>query len=420
MRIVIILLILVVNLFAEPRKALLIANYDYKYVDDLMNITDRLHKLKRVLERLGFKVTIKRNLKAYDMRKVIDDFSRELAKDRDSVGLIYYSGHGFQLENISYLLPVDVNTLDRHVKFDAYSLNMLLDTMSDAVNKLNIIFLDACRNNIRLGKRGGQKGLARPDYMPLASLIMFATGAGETADDNTIFIDSIIDRIATPNRDILVVANSIANAVSDRSNNRQIPEILHRKVPNNFILNRTSQNRPQPQQTEDDKRKRCKKATEKGIIVERNENLTFCQDIEPVRDRVDRDSLNDKSEIEKVKEFIRRVAKVSEKGDIQKIAGFYYPKIDKYYSLRRVTRREVIKDKKHYYKVWNRGVKIDILDIKVNKKANDYYARVKLRWRVSSSKLGTKTGSGVEYLRIIKKGNRFFIKSVIFKKDKKR
>jgi uncharacterized caspase-like protein len=232
MRFIITITLIMGFLSAEPRHALLIGNSHYKHIDNLQNPIPSLRRLKRALEDLGFEVEdIKRDLSSAELFETIEKFSKKLAINRDSIGFVYYSGHGCQLNYQGYLVPTDVNTKSRvKIKHHALSVNELLGTLSEANNRVNMVFLDACRD-VPIGAKGGNKGLGQPTTTPKGSLVVYATEAGKTADDNNNFINALISNIQKPNQDIKEIADNISNSVADKTNENQIPVVFYKRLP---------------------------------------------------------------------------------------------------------------------------------------------------------------------------------------------
>jgi len=125
----------------QYRSALVIGNSRYNNARDrLKNPVNDAKDVANELKKLNFTVVEKFNLSATEMKKVINDFSEKL-KNNDEVRVFYYSGHGFEVNNKNYMLPID----DRGVK--SISLDDTLNTMGNYKNVLNIAILDTCRDN---------------------------------------------------------------------------------------------------------------------------------------------------------------------------------------------------------------------------------------------------------------------------------
>ena len=112
----------------------------------------------------------------------VDNFVKTLTPG--SVALFHFSGHGMQVDQENYLIPVDFELKDEaSVKYDAYSASKLHDRMASTGSRLNIVILDACRNNGFSTSRAGSSGLAAM-HAARGSFIAFATAPGSTASDN--------------------------------------------------------------------------------------------------------------------------------------------------------------------------------------------------------------------------------------------
>jgi len=238
MRHILIIIMLVATLNAQKREALLIGNYSYSEIENLNNPTSKLNELKRTLKGIGFHSTIQTNLDSIHLEEAIDKFINRLSRSSDSVGFLYYSGHGCQLDYQGYLIPTNVDTTQKlQIKYKALNINALLDKFRDAHNSVNMIFLDACRN-VATGARGGTKGLAQPSNTPNRTMVVYATKAGYTADDNSKFIDALIDNINKPNLTIRDIGDNISNQVFRESGQKQTPVVYSVLLPSRMVLKR--------------------------------------------------------------------------------------------------------------------------------------------------------------------------------------
>ena len=211
MRQILLLLIILTISNAQKREALLIGNSNYKYISKLNNPLDDLQRLKKTLEMLGFTVNIKTNLNSENLEESIELFQVRLGRDRDTIGFLYYTGHGCQVDHQGYLIPTDIKTSQRlKVKHHALKINEMIEKLKDANNKVNMLFLDACRD-VSVGKKGSSKGLGQIKNTPEGTLVMYATKAGETANDNNDFINSIIKSIQEPKQSIRNLPYSISD-----------------------------------------------------------------------------------------------------------------------------------------------------------------------------------------------------------------
>ncbi|RLA73490.1 MAG: hypothetical protein DRG30_06315, partial [Epsilonproteobacteria bacterium] len=228
-------ILLLTLLQSQPREALLIGNSDYKHITDLDNPSPHIKRLKTSLQSLGFSVITKSNLNSEHLEESIEKFSHRLSKDRNTIGFLYYSGHGCQLDHKGYLIPTDVDTQKRlKIKHHALSINEMLDQIDSANNRVNMLFLDACRD-VPTGARGGTKGLGQLTT-PKGTLVVYATEAGKIARDNQNFINSLIDNINKPNQSIRDIGDNISNAVADQTNEKQIPVVFSKRLPRPSVV----------------------------------------------------------------------------------------------------------------------------------------------------------------------------------------
>ena len=210
---------------AEPRFALVIGNAGYAGAP-LVNAANDAAAVAKVLERAGFNVELKLNANQRQMQDAITNLGRRLS--REGIGLFYYAGHGVQIRGRNYLLPVgaeirreaDVPTLGVDVQ-------QLLDRMGSARNRMNVVILDACRDNpfVSDGK-AGSGGLSQLDA-PTGSLIAFATSPGSVASDgkgtNGLYTQHLLANIERPGTSIEEVFKRVRLGVRLDSSGRQIP-----------------------------------------------------------------------------------------------------------------------------------------------------------------------------------------------------
>jgi len=231
MRLSIILALILTVLSAQHREALLIGNNNYKNISTLDDPSYNLTRLKKTLEGLGFNVKIKRDLNSENLKGAIDNFALRLARYSDTIGFLYYTGHGCQVDYQGYLLPTNINTkLKRKIRYNALNINEMLEALEDAKNSVNMVFLDACRD-VAMGAKGGSKGLGQPNNTPKGSLVVYATKAGEIAQDNSYFIDALITNIKIPNQNIRDIGDSLSLNVAKKSSYSQIPVVYSMLLP---------------------------------------------------------------------------------------------------------------------------------------------------------------------------------------------
>jgi uncharacterized caspase-like protein len=218
---------------AERRVALVIGNSAYQNVTPLTNPANDATAMTTTLKAAGFDVVdSRRDLKANDMRRALRDFV-DKARDAD-VAVVYYAGHGIEIDGTNYLIPIDAN-LERDV--DAYDEAISLDrilTVMEPAKQLRLAILDACRDNPfnkkmqrTIGSRAVSRGLAKVEPTSPNTLIAFAAKAGSTASDgdskNSPFTSSLVKYIAKPGLDLRKAFGFVRDDVLKVTNNKQEP-----------------------------------------------------------------------------------------------------------------------------------------------------------------------------------------------------
>jgi hypothetical protein len=202
---------------AEPRRyALVIGNGNYAKIEKLRTPANDAADIAGALKRLGYHVELRLNVGINQMEGAIIDFTDRLALDRDNEGFFWYAGHGVQVEGENYLLPVDIQA-ERisQVRRSAYSLTDILRGLESARNKVNVVVLDACRNNpLPAESRSLARGLSATPVIQ-DTFVMFSTAAGATASDgdlanrNSPFTEAFLKNMEKP-LPIETVAKDIA------------------------------------------------------------------------------------------------------------------------------------------------------------------------------------------------------------------
>ena len=215
------------SLQSQSGLALIIGNGEYPS-SILLNTINDARAMSAVLENLGFTVLGYENLNQSEMKKAIDEFGYKL-KNYD-VGLFYFAGHGIQSKGYNYLIPIDAELFtEQHVEYDCVPANRVIAIMEGSGVDVNIIILDACRNNPfeRSWTRSAtSSGLAFMNA-PTGTLIAYATAPGTTASDgsgaNGLYTSAILECIKIPDITILQMFQNVRSIVSQKSNNQQIP-----------------------------------------------------------------------------------------------------------------------------------------------------------------------------------------------------
>ncbi|KGT75446.1 caspase (peptidase) [Bradyrhizobium japonicum] len=221
--------------WAGNRVALVIGNSAYKNAAPLSNPVNDAAIVEATLKNAGFDVVqTRRDLQAIEMRRTLRDFADQ-ARDAD-VAVIYYAGHGMEIEGTNYLIPVDA-TLERDTDvFDeAFSLDRVMLAIEPA-RQLRLVILDACRNNPfsekmkrTVGSRSISRGLARIEPATANTLVAFAAKAGSTASDgnskNSPYASALVKYIGTPGLDLRRVFGFVRDDVMKATGNRQEPYV---------------------------------------------------------------------------------------------------------------------------------------------------------------------------------------------------
>src|SRR5690606_20184903 len=130
----------------EKRLALVIGNSSYKHGGSLRNPVNDARAMAGTLQSMGFEVMKYEDLSGTDMKRVINEFGKRLAGN--DVGLFYYAGHGIQYKGTNYMIPIEANLQnEEQIEFDCVSADRIVSFMETARAKVNVIIMDACRNN---------------------------------------------------------------------------------------------------------------------------------------------------------------------------------------------------------------------------------------------------------------------------------
>lgn len=212
----------------EKRVALIIGNADYKSAP-LRNPVNDAILMTEELKKLGFSVNSIKNGSQNQMKEAISKFGELLAKDKNTVGLFYYAGHGLQVKGKNYLVPTDAK-VEKEPDVEVYCVDLdgLLANLEYAGNNMNIIILDACRNNPfgRGFRSQAGNGLATVNA-PVGTIIAFATAPGSVAADgdgkNGLYTQEFVKAVSLPNLKIEDVFKKVRTQVKTYSEGKQIP-----------------------------------------------------------------------------------------------------------------------------------------------------------------------------------------------------
>ncbi len=216
---------------SDKRTALVIGNGAYTKAKSLPNPSNDAADMAKVLKELGFDVLSGVDLNKRQIENLIRDFGAKLALG--GTGLFYYAGHGVQVGGENYLIPVDADIPEQdEVAYASVSLSLVLGKMAVAKNDLNIVILDACRNNPFArswsGFRdvGNDGGLARISP-PSGTMVLYATEPGKVASAGTgrngLFTESLLIQMKKPNIEFEAMVKLLAKDVKAKSGNKQSP-----------------------------------------------------------------------------------------------------------------------------------------------------------------------------------------------------
>ncbi|MGV8057541.1 MAG: caspase domain-containing protein [Smithellaceae bacterium] len=209
----------------NQRLALVIGNSKYT-ASPLKNPVNDARGMSAALQKLGFRVIYEENATRRVMDEAIRTFYSRLRNGE--TGLFYYAGHGMQVKGRNYLIPVDARIeTESDVEHESIDLGRVLGKMEDAGNPVNIVILDACRDNpFAKSFRSSGVGLARIDA-PVGTIIAYATAPESVAADGTgqngVYTKYLLKEMMIPGLTIEQVFKAVRNNVIDETNSKQIP-----------------------------------------------------------------------------------------------------------------------------------------------------------------------------------------------------
>lgn len=215
----------------EPKFALVIGVKSYQYVSPLQNTLNDAMDMSALLKTKGFEV-----IEVYDpkTKRALQDAIRKyfalLQSKPNAAGMLFYSGHGMQVDGSNYLIPTEANPqIKADIEDQCLNMDYVMHAIEQAGNPLNIFVLDACRNNpFRSFSRSSEKGLNMVDT-PKGSYIVYATKPGSVASDGTdrngLFTSKLLQHMDTEGLKIEEVFKRVAADVSEESEDQQRPWI---------------------------------------------------------------------------------------------------------------------------------------------------------------------------------------------------
>ncbi len=218
---------------AEKRVALIIGNSAYQKAAKLANPPNDAAALAGMFKAAGFdSVELRQNLGIRELRQAINDFA-DMARDADAA-VVYYSGHGIEVNGVNYLIPVDaVLSRDSDVSYETFSLDNLVQALEPA-KRLRLVMLDACRDNPfthsmkrTVGTRAIGRGLAAVEPATGNTLIGFAAKAGSAALDgdgaNSPYATALLNNLTIPGLDLRIAFGRVRDEVLKTTKNQQEP-----------------------------------------------------------------------------------------------------------------------------------------------------------------------------------------------------
>ncbi len=219
--------------YADKRVALVIGNSAYKNVNRLKNPANDAAAVVAMFKTAGFdSVDLRQDLNVVEMRRALREFGNK-TRDAD-VAVIYYAGHGIELDGTNYLIPVDATLeTDTDVLDETFPLERVLFAVEPA-KQLRLVILDACRDNPfaktmkrTIGSRAIGRGLAKVEPSSPNTMIAFAAKAGSTASDgdgkNSPFALALVDHLAKPGLDLRKAFGFVRDDVLKATSNAQEP-----------------------------------------------------------------------------------------------------------------------------------------------------------------------------------------------------
>ena len=212
---------------SSKRLALVVGNANYKS-RPLRNPRNDADDVSNALRATGFQVIDLRDASLQQMRQAVRTFGDRLINN--DVGLVYYSGHGVEVKGRNYFIPVNADIMrEDEIADQGLDVSLILEKMSTAGKGVNILIVDACRDD-PFGRsfRSSSRGLAQMDA-PRGTIIAYATSPGKVASDgdprerNSPYTKNLFKAMQQPNKPIEQVFKEVRRAVQEETKNQQTP-----------------------------------------------------------------------------------------------------------------------------------------------------------------------------------------------------
>ncbi len=210
----------------DKRVALVIGNSSYTS-SPLANPVNDARAMADALRKADFMVMHYENVPTViEMKKIVRQYGKQI--ENGGVGLVYYAGHGVQSNGVNYLIPVKAEIHnEEEIEYEALDVGFVMAQMEHARNRMNVIILDACRNNpYARSFRSGTQGLATINA-PTGTMIAYATAPGSVASDgsgqNGLYTEELLKQISKPGLKIEEVFKYVRGNVVQKSSGMQTP-----------------------------------------------------------------------------------------------------------------------------------------------------------------------------------------------------
>ncbi len=239
--------------WAESRVALIIGNG--RYADPSLRLENPVNDalaMDKALRAAGFETVVKLNASRVDFYDLVNQFKAKISRDASAVGLFYFAGHGVQADGANYLIPVDAKLeSEADLEARAFDVGRVLHAMEAAQNDMNIVILDACRDNPLPKARSVERGLAR---MSAASgtFIAYAAAPGHVAHDgasgsNGVFTGELVKAIGSRGVPLEQVFKRVIAGVKSETHGTQQPWSESSIQGDFYFYSPTEVERPAPQ-----------------------------------------------------------------------------------------------------------------------------------------------------------------------------
>jgi len=238
--------------FGQQKYALVIDNGNYTGLSRLANPVNDANDMTAALQGLGFTVDKVLDGSLDQIENAVIRLKNRLSVSKNSYGFFFYAGHGVQSNGVNYLIPVGASiSTENSLRDRAVSVQWALSELNDAGNELNVVVLDACRDNPFAWARSGSRGLTVESNQPADSIVVYATSAGPTATDGTgrngLFATQLLKNIAPPGLEVNEIFRRTGADVAQASNRQQIPAVYIQFFGNAYLSSAPVVSAPSPQ-----------------------------------------------------------------------------------------------------------------------------------------------------------------------------